>query len=148
MARGSFTRWRLQTEVTIAVVARCRQRSICASALRRWRQFAARQAWLSAVLVGRAEGLAKCQLQAWRAWARRRAALGRLLGAALERRRRCKLLDAMQHWQHMARSVTLLTRPAMLGCQCACLYAKSRSRRWFVITHALHMSLSKRKTKT
>ena len=103
LLRHCTARWRLQTEVTSAAVARLRQRGLCASGLSRWRRFAARRAWLRALLQSRAEGLAARWLAAWRAWARRRAELGRLLGAALGQRRCAVLCDALQHWKRMAR---------------------------------------------
>ena len=105
LLRHCTVRWRLQTEVTGAAVARFRQRGQCALALGRWRRFAARQAWLRALLQGRAEGQARRRLLAWRAWARRRAQLGRLLGVALDRRRRVVLCDALRNWRRMARFV-------------------------------------------
>ena len=109
--RSSLARWRLQTEMTTAAVARCRQRSLRLSALGRWRRFAARQAWLRSLLRGREEGLARRQLQAWRASARRRAAIRRLLGSALEQRRSSELRNTLQHWKRMARYVTKHAMP-------------------------------------
>jgi hypothetical protein len=103
LLRHFTARWRLQTEVTGAAVARFRQRGLCALALGRWRRFAAGQAWMRALLQGRAEGLATRRLLAWRAWARRRAEVGRLLDLALDRRRRVVLCDALGHWRRMAR---------------------------------------------
>jgi len=144
LLRSSLARWRLQTEVTTAAVARCRQRSLCRLALSRWRQFAARQAWLLSLLRGREQGFARRQLQAWRAWARRRGVLGRLLGAAQEQRRVLELRKTMQHWKRMARSVWS-TMPCALS-RCTRHHAADPYT-WlhaFLIAHAMSLMSLKR----